>query len=88
MAAYDEDADIAVLAAAYAFGIARNHPFSDGNKRAALVTAELFLALNDHALTASDSDCVVTVLELAAGSLSEDTLADWFRDNSERLTRP
>ncbi len=85
LAAYDEDADSARLASAYAYGIARSHPFIDGNKRAALVTAELFLALNGYALTASDSECVITMLELASGALSEDSLATWFRDNSEPL---
>ena len=83
IAAYDEEADVTTLAAAYAFGIARNHPFADGNKRAALVTAELFLALNGYTLTASDADCVVTILELAEGSLTEDALAAWLRDNAE-----
>ena len=85
LAAYDEDADTAQLASAYAYGIARSHPFIDGNKRAALVTAELFLALNGYALTASDSECVITMHELASGALPEDSLATWFRDNSEPL---
>jgi death-on-curing protein len=85
IAAYDEDVDTTGLAAAYAFGIARNHPFVDGNKRTALVTAELFLALNGYALTASDSECVVAMLELADGAMPEDTLTEWFKDNSEQL---
>lgn len=74
--------DIAALAAAYAFGIARNHPFVDGNKRTAAVVAETFLALNDHALSASDAELVVTILALAAGELTEEELADWFRQHS------
>ncbi|NKB59347.1 MAG: type II toxin-antitoxin system death-on-curing family toxin [Alphaproteobacteria bacterium] len=85
MAAYDEDIDAAGLAAAYAFRIARNHPFVDGNKRVALVTAELFLALNGYVLTATDSECVIAMVELAEGVMAEDRLVNWFRDNSEPL---
>lgn len=77
--------DLAALAAAYGFGIARNHPFVDGNKRTALVSLETFLALNGAELGADDADCVVTILALAAGDLTEDALADWVRRN---LTRP
>jgi death-on-curing protein len=73
------DPDTAELAAAYAWGIARNHPLIDGNKRTALVAAELFLALNGHELQAEDADCVVTMLQLAAGDLSEGDLAAWIR---------
>lgn len=73
--------DIAALAAAYAFGIARNHPFVDGNKRTAAVVAETFLLLNGHALTATDAELVVAILALAAGELGEDELADWFREH-------
>lgn len=71
--------DVCDIAAAYAFGIARNHPFCDGNKRTAFVALELFLALNQFELTASDADCVVYMLELASGNLSEADLADWIR---------
>ena len=74
--------DVCDLAAAYAFGIARNYPFSDGNKRTAFVALELFLALNHVDLIASDADCVVHMLELAAGNLSEDELALWIRAHS------
>ena len=73
------DPDVAALAAAYAYGIARNHPFVDGNKRTAAVISETFLMLNGHALTASDAELVVAILALAAGELSEEELADWFR---------
>ena len=72
-------ADAAALAAAYAFGIARNHPFVDGNKRTAVVVSETFLALNGYALGATDAELVVAFLALAAGDLSEAELADWFR---------
>ena len=75
-----EAPDAAALAAAYAFGIARNHPFVDGNKRTAAVVSETFLVLNGHALDATDAELVVAVLALAAGGLSEDELADWFRE--------
>lgn len=78
MALYGQ-ADAADLAAAYGFGLARNHPFVDGNKRTAFVAVELFLALNGHVLTATDADCVLTVLTLAAGDLSEAEFARWLR---------
>ena len=71
--------DIASLAAAYAYGIARNHPFVDGNKRTAAVVAETFLMLNGYILGASDAELVVAILALAAGDLPEEELADWFR---------
>jgi death-on-curing protein len=74
------DFDIADLAAAYAFGIARNHPFVDGNKRTAAVVSEAFLVLNGRVLTASDAELVVAFLALAAGELGEAELADWFRE--------
>ena len=75
---YGED-DRCALAAAYAFGIARNHPFTDGNKRTAWVLARLFLRLNGTAIAFEQRDAINTVLALAAGELSEDELADWFR---------
>ena len=78
LAAYGEP-DAAALAAAYAFGIARNHPLIDGNKRTAAVVAETFLVLNGYTLEASDAELVVAFLALAAGELSEEELADWFR---------
>jgi death-on-curing protein len=73
------------LAASYAFGISRNRPFLDGNKRTSLVVAELFLELNGHQLTANDAQCVATFLQLAAGELSEDQLAVWISEDSARL---
>jgi len=80
LAAY-EDPDAARLAAAYAHGIARNHPFVDGNKRTAAVVSETFLMLNGYVLDASDAELVVAMQALAAGELSEAELADWFRGN-------
>jgi death-on-curing protein len=76
--AYGEP-DAAALAAAYAFGLARNHPFVDGNKRTANVVSLLFLLKNGIRVEASDADMTVTFIALAAGELSEDELADWFR---------
>ena len=78
LAAYGEP-DAASLAAAYAFGIARNHPFVDGNKRSAWVIARLFLAANNRKLTFDRDDATKTVQILAAGELSEEKLAEWFR---------
>ncbi len=79
LAAYEAQADAAALAAAYAFGIVRNHPFIDGNKRTAFVCSELFLVLNGLCLTASDSDCVGAMLALAAGDIGETEFAAWLR---------
>jgi len=79
LAAYDVDADAAALAASYAFGIAKNHPFIDGNKRTAFVAMELFLMDNGFVLTASDEDALMTMLRLAAGEMSEAEYAQWIR---------
>lgn len=76
---YEPATDLAALAAAYAFGIAKNHPFIDGNKRAALVTAYTFLAINDLELEAPEPEAVTAILGTADGSLSEDDLASWVR---------
>ncbi len=73
--------DVAALAAAYGYGIARNHPFMDGNKRTTFTVTELFLTLNGYELLADDSSCVVTVLQVAEGSLAEAEFADWIRAN-------
>lgn len=73
--------DLAALAAAYAYGIARNHPFIDGNKRTALVVSETFIALNGAELIATDAEVIVAFLALASGDLTEDELASWFRDH-------
>ena len=73
--------DAAALAASYGFGIARNHPFVDGNKRTAFVAVELFLELNGFSLEADDAGCVLTMLKLAAGDLEESAFADWIRSH-------
>ena len=70
--------DIFELAAAYAYGIARNHPFVDGNKRTALVASFTFLYVNGYAMTSTQDDNVRMFLQLAAGELSESELAVWF----------
>jgi death-on-curing protein len=79
--AYGEHS-IARLAASNAFGISRNHPFLDGNKRTSMVVAELFLELNGSDLTATDAECVTTFLRLAADELTEEELADWIAAHS------
>jgi death on curing protein len=76
--------DVAALAAAYGYGIAKNHPFIDGNKRTAFVAVELFLALNGWELTASDGECVLSMLAVAAGTLEEAAYAQWIRGHIGR----
>jgi death-on-curing protein len=76
-----ESPDAADLAASYAFGIARNHPFVDGNKRTAFVAMELFLDLNGLALHATDEDCVLKTLQLASGEIDEPAFAQWIREH-------
>jgi death on curing protein len=73
---------MAVLAAAYAYGIARNHPFVDGNKRTAMQTAFVFLEFNGVHVTASQEQACLTFLRLAAGEVTELELAAWFREHT------
>ncbi|GLT02454.1 death-on-curing protein [Sphingobium jiangsuense] len=73
------ETDICALAAAYAYGLARNHPFIDGNKRTAWVLARLFLALNGVAIQFIAEDAIRIVLSLASGEIDEEKLSDWFR---------
>ena len=80
LAAYGEP-DAADLAAAYAHGLLQNHPFIDGNKRTGYVAAELFLALNGYAMTASDESAALTTLALAAGDIDEAAFAAWLRSH-------
>ncbi len=84
LAAYGEP-DAAALAAAYAFGIAKNHAFVDGNKRTALVALEYFLELNGILLAADDSQCVLVILSIASGAFSEADLAGWIRNHMKAL---
>lgn len=79
LVAYGEP-DLAALAAAYGFGLARNHPFVDGNKRAAFLATGLFLALNGQRLVTTQAEATLTVLALAAGDLPEDAFAQWLRE--------
>lgn len=78
--AYGEGVDIAALAASYAFGIAKNHPFMDGNKRTALVVSVSFLNLNGFDFDVSAEETYSKFLSLADGTLSEEELADWYRN--------
>jgi len=84
LAAYGNRPDAADLATAYAFGLARNHPFLDGNKRTAFVVMELFLNLNGCALEADDAECISVMESVAAGDLPEKDLATWLRSHISR----
>lgn len=81
-----KNAATADIAAAYGFGIARNHPFLDGNKRTAFVTVELFLILNGFELRADDNACLDVFLSLTDGALSEDDLVEWLNVHIHRST--
>jgi death-on-curing protein len=81
---YDDGADLALLAAAYAFGFIRNHPYRDGNKRIGFLTLATFLGINGHELDTTDEDVVTTMLALADGSVTEPQLADWVRHRLRR----
>jgi len=81
--AYEETADIHDLAAAYGFGLAKNHPFADANKRTAFQTMFVFLHLNGLRLVAEEAEAVVTMVRLAAGKLPEAKLAAWLRRNTK-----
>jgi death-on-curing protein len=72
------------LAASYAFGIIKNHPFIDGNKRAGFIVAAVFLQINGHPLHASEVDATMRTLALAAGEMTESAYADWLQANSRR----
>lgn len=78
---YDQ-ADVFVLAAAYAYSLTRNHPFVDGNKRTAFAAAGIFLELNGHRLTASEPDAVLAVLALSRGDMNAEEFCNWLRISS------
>ena len=78
------ETDLASLAAAYAYGIARNHPFVDGNKRVAFASILVFLGLNGLELNAPPEDATAVILAIAAGEIEEDELARWIADNLGR----
>lgn len=79
-----DNPDIPALAAAYAFGLVKNHPYRDGNKRIGFLAMVTFLGLNGHELEATDAEVVAEVIALADGSSSEESLADWIRQHSTR----
>ena len=80
--AYEEANDACRLAATYAFGIVKNHPFVDGNKRAAFIAAGLFLQMNGVRLHADRAEAVLVMLDLASGELTELQFAEWLRNNT------
>ncbi|GMV60973.1 MAG: death-on-curing protein [Parvibaculum sp.] len=82
-----EEPDLFDLAAAYAYGIATNHPFVDGNKRTAYVAALTFLRLNGYRLDASATEKYETFIRLASGEMKEMALSDWFRRCSGRISK-
>jgi death-on-curing protein len=83
---YDPDADLADLAAAYAFAIAKtSHPFVDGNKRVGYVVANVFLEKNGYEVTSPNEDVIDVVLAVAAGEMTEEQLAAWFRASMHPL---
>lgn len=81
---YAERPDIATLAAAYGFGLVKNHPYRDGNKRVGLLAMVTFLGMNGHDLKATDAEVVTEMLALADGRVSEEELAGWIRQHSAR----
>jgi len=83
--AYAAKSDLAVLAAAYAFGLAKNHGFVDGNKRTAFMTAYVFLGLNGHDIDATEPETVAAMEGVAASKVTEASLAAWFRDRLKPL---
>jgi death-on-curing protein len=83
---YEGCKDLAVLAAAYGFGLARNHPFVDGNKRAAFLAVGVFLAMNGHRLTATPLDAIEAIVALASGNMDEVHFADWIKGHQRVAT--
>ena len=81
---HDRSSDVAALAAAYAFGFARSHPYKDGNKRIAFLALVTFLGINDYDLETTDEDLVTAMLALAEGSLTEAQLTRWVREHLRR----
>jgi death on curing protein len=82
---YADQPDVSALAAAYAFGLVRNHPYRDGNKRIGFLAMITFLGMNGHDLQATDSEVVTTFLALADGGITEEALATWVRQHRSRL---
>lgn len=81
---YADRTDVPMLAAAYAFGLVKNHPYRDGNKRIGFLALVTFLGLNGHDFSATDAEVVAEVLAMADGTVSEEELADWIRHHSAK----
>jgi death on curing protein len=77
--AYEPEADLPALAAAYGFGLARNHPYNDGNKRVAFMVMAVFLGLNQLEFTATEAEVVTVIVALASGEMSEEAVEEWVR---------
>jgi death-on-curing protein len=82
---YAEETDLALLAAAYGFGLVNNHPYRDGNKRVGLLAMVTFLGINGYDLKATDVEVVTEILALADSRVSEEELADWIRTHRTKL---
>lgn len=81
---YADNTDVPMLAAAYAFGLVKKHPYRDGNKRIGFLAMVTFLGMNGHDLETTDADVVAEILALADGNVSEEALADWIRQHSTK----
>ena len=81
---HGDSPDIAALAAAYAFGLTRNHPYRDGNKRIGFLALVTFLGINGYHFTATEAEVVTSILTLAEGTLSEEELTAWVREHSAK----
>jgi death-on-curing protein len=85
--AYEPSSDLATLAAAYGYGLVRDHPFNDGNKRIGFVSMGVFLGLNGQEIDTPETEVVAVMLNLAAGELTEERLADWIRPRLTNVGR-
>ena len=81
---YADNTDVPMLAAAYAFGLVKNHPYRDGNKRIGFLAMVTFLGMSNYELEATDAEVVAEILALANGSVSEESLAEWIRQHSAK----
>ncbi len=81
---YDNATDVPMLAAAYAFGLVKNHPYRDGNKRIGFLAMITFLGVNGYGFSATDAEVVTEILALADGSVSEEAMADWIRQHGSK----
>ena len=81
---YADNTDVPMLAAAYAFGLVKNHPYRDGNKRIGFLAMVTFLGMSNYELEATDAEVVAEIVALANGSVSEESLAEWIRQHSTK----